>query len=256
MTDTPYPDSSPHHDTFHRARNYPYDRAAHSFVFDRGEILPLPTETEELIAGCHPVLAFGSNAAPEQLRRKYADHDEVRFVVTRATLKDYDVVYSAHLTSYGAVPATLAPSVGTVLETWITWLDDDQLSHMHQTEMGAGGGADVNYAYGHLQGLSLDTEGVENPLTSVGVYLSNFGALALADAPLAFTRIAAANRQFEECEKTVVLEAVRQQLAPDHSADEFILAITTDPARRAAWGDELKALAHTFEFPDFVHLVP
>ena len=253
MTDKP--DTDPHLDTFHRARNYPYDRAAHSFVFDRGEIQPLPTDVEDLLAGRHPVLAFGSNAAPEQLRRKYADHDEVLFVVTRATLKDYDVVYSAHLTSYGAVPATLAPSVGTVLETWITWLDDDQLSHMHQTEMGAGGGADVNYAYGHLQDVALETEGVEDPLASVGVYLSNFGALALADAPLAFARIDAANRQFEEREKTVVLEAVRERLAPDHSPDEFILAITSDPARRSVWGNELKALAHGLEFPDFVRLV-
>jgi hypothetical protein len=240
----------------HRARNYPYDRAAHSFVFDSGEILPLPENVEQSLTGKHPVLAFGSNAAPEQLQRKYLDWPEVRFVVSKATLRNYDVVYSAHLTSYGAVPATLAPSPGTMLQTWITWLDDEQLAHMHTTEMGAGGGADVNYAYGHLQNVALSIEDIEQPVTAVGVYLSNYGAIALADGPLAFTRIKAIDRTFEARDKISVLEEVRARLAPDLNLEEFIVAIVEEPARRSKWGTELKATAHALEFLDFVRLVP
>ena len=240
----------------HRARNYPYDRAAHSFVFDGGNILPLPESVDELLVGKHPVLAFGSNAAPEQLQRKYRDRPDVCFAVTKAVLQDYDVVYSAHLTSYGAVPATLAPSPGTVLQTWITWLDDEQLAHMHTTEMGAAGGADVNYAYGHLRDVNLSVEDIEQPITAVGVYLSNYGALALADSPLAFTRIQATDRIFEARDKISVLEEVRGRLAPDLNLSDFIVAIVEEPARRTIWGAELKAAAHALDFPDFVQLVP
>jgi hypothetical protein len=239
----------------HRARNYPYDRAGYSFVFANGDIQPLPADVDQLIAEHHPVLAFGSNAAPEQLRRKYRDWPDVRFVVTQASLQDYDVVYSAHLTSYGAVPATLAPSPGTHLETWITWLDDEQLAHMHTTEMGAGGGADVNYAYGHLQDVAVTIEEVDCDVTAVGVYLSNYGALALAEAPLAFTRIKASDRTFEARDKISVLEDVRDRLAPDLDLDKFVHAVVGDPARRKAWGEDLKANAHALDFPDFERLV-
>jgi hypothetical protein len=245
----------------HRARNYPYDRAAHSFVFDGGEVLPLGDGVDDFLVGKHPVLAFGSNAAPEQLQRKYRDWPDVRFVVTRATLQDYDVVYSAHLTSYGAVPATLASSPGTELQTWVTWLDDEQLAHMHTTEMGPGkiemgGGADVNYAYGHLRDVTLNIEDIEQQVTAVGVYLSNYGALALADGPLAFSRIKATDRTFEARDKISVLEEVRDRLAPDLNLEDFIVAIVAEPASRSRWGTELKATAHALEFPDFVRLVP
>jgi hypothetical protein len=240
----------------HRARNYPYERATHSFVYDCGDITHLPEDLDALIEGRHPVLAFGSNAAPEQLRRKYRDQTNARFAVTRATLQGYDVVYSAHLTSYGAVPATLAPSPGAVLETWTTWLDEDQLAHMHTTEMGAGGGADVNYAYGHLQELNLGVADVGMELASVGVYLSNYGALALTDAPLAFSRITTSNRKFEERDKVSVLEGVRDRLAPELDLDKFVHVVVGDKSQRACWGDALKAAAHPLDFPDFLSLVP
>ena len=238
----------------HRARNYPYERADHSFVFADGDIREFGSADNALLQGRHPVLAFGSNAAPEQLQRKYTEHDAVCFAVTRATLRGYDVVYSAHLTSYGAVPATLAPSPGTVLETWITWLDDDQLAHMHTTEMGRGG-ADVNYSYGHLEDVEITVEEIDG-IDRVGVYLSNFGALALADAPLAFSRIIAANRQYNAVEKIRVLEQVRDLLSPGQSLEDFIHQIVHEPASRKAWGDALKEKAHALEFPDFVALIP
>jgi hypothetical protein len=230
-------------------------------LFDGGQIQPLPNGVDNMLDGKHPVLAFGSNAAPEQLQRKYRDWPDVSFVVTKATLQDYDVVYSAHLTSYGAVPATLAPSPDTVLQTWITWLDDEQLAHMHTTEMGPGevdkgGGADVNYAYGYLQDVVLTIEDVVEPVASVGVYLSNYGALALTENPLAFSRIEAANRVFDARDKLDVLQAVRDRLAPDLDLEEFIVAIVEEPASRSSWGAELKATAHALEFPDFVRLVP
>jgi hypothetical protein len=241
----------------HRARNYPYDRPEYSFFFDKGEITELREGGDECFRDRHPVLAFGSNAAPEQLQRKYSEAQAVdaSFAVTRATLQDFDVVYSAHLTSYGAVPATLAPSPGTSLETWVTWLDDDQLVHMHSTEMGAGGGADVNYAYGHLQDVVIEID-FFGDCSSVGVYLSNYGALALSEAPLAFERIAAANRVFEARDKLSVLENVRQLLAPDHSLDGFIHEVVHNPESRSRWGGVLKPMAHTLDFPGFVQLLP
>ena len=58
-----------------------------------------------------PVLAYGSNAAPEVLSRKLALSDQPVLVVP-ARLREFDVVYSAHISPYGAVPATLQRSPG------------------------------------------------------------------------------------------------------------------------------------------------
>jgi len=115
-------------DRFHRAAAYPYARPDHSYVYDDGATVALDEFPGEVTAGRTPVLAFGSNAAPEQLRRKFGATPDTVIPVIRADLADFDVVYSAHLTAYGAVPATLAPSPGARLQTWVTWLDDAQLA--------------------------------------------------------------------------------------------------------------------------------
>src|SRR5437588_11460445 len=68
----------------------------------------------------HPVLFYGSNAAPAQLARKYAT-SSAGFVVPAvlAVAQGLDVVYSSHVSPYGAVPATLIASPGPLsASTW------------------------------------------------------------------------------------------------------------------------------------------
>ncbi len=234
-----------------RATNYPYDRPDQSYVYDDGEITAFEAWSGEITAGRTPVLAFGSNAAPEQLRRKFGDLAGTVIPIIQADLADFDVVYSAHLTAYGAVPATLAPSLGTTLHTWISWLDERQLERMHRSEMGTSWGAQVNYAYGALSSIHLRQSHDLGVLEQVGVYLSNHGALRLADGPLAFEKIPTTARKFVTKSMDEVLDQVRQKLGPNLSIEQFIDRAINDTEARAAWTEKLRSTAHPLDIPGF-----
>ena len=148
--------------TVETAKRYPFPRPGYSFLYMDGEALPLLSLGESLEeAGVEvdgrcvpagtllrqrgidraaplghrtPVLAYGANAAPERLRRKFAPIGKVVFPVVQARLHDFDVVHAAHISSYGAVPATIEHSPGTVCDIAITCLDDRELARMHETE--------------------------------------------------------------------------------------------------------------------------
>ena len=113
-----------------RALNYPYSYPAYDFVLDKGSVAPLPDRNS--LEGRVPVLAIGSNRSPEQLLRKFGDQDFLP--VTCVKLCDYDVVYAAHIASYGSIPAVLARSPGTIVDIAITWFTKSQLQRMHETE--------------------------------------------------------------------------------------------------------------------------
>ena len=54
-----------------------------------------------------PVIGYGSNASPIQLTRKFVveDFQGIAVIPTmKGTIKDYDVVFSPHFVSYGAMP--------------------------------------------------------------------------------------------------------------------------------------------------------
>jgi hypothetical protein len=235
----------------HRALAYPYDRPGFSYLYDDGEVRRLESPEADFSAGRTAVLAFGSNAAPEQLKRKFGEIPGSVIPVVQAELADFDVVYSAHLTSYGTIPATLAPSPGVRLQTWVTWLDDAQLTRMHESETGTSWGAAVNYAYGYLQDIDLRFDGAPGVLQSVGAYLSNHGALALASEPLAFDVIPATARNYESRSMSDILAAVYKSLAPSDSFDDFITRAVEDPDSRARWTDALRRTAFPLNISNF-----
>jgi len=95
------------------------------------------------------VLGIGSNASPQQLRRKYPPRSEggwgdakahdikpTIIPVLEASLEGWDSVFSPLLAGYGSLTATLAPSPGARLRCAVTLLDEVQLNHMHSTEGG------------------------------------------------------------------------------------------------------------------------
>jgi hypothetical protein len=85
-----------------------------------------------------PVLAYGSNVCLAQLIYKSSINSTVSdvFLCFRAMIKDTDVVYGALLAPYGALPAIIAPVPEALTEVWVTFLDREQLEHMHKTEKG------------------------------------------------------------------------------------------------------------------------
>ncbi len=150
-----------------RALDYPYTIATRSFVLAGGQEQPFSAAAT---AGRVPVLAYGSNQSPEQLRRKFAAAD-APVAVQRAVLGDHDVVYSAHLASYGAVPAALRHVPGTRVGIAVTWLARDQVAHMHATELPHG-----NYAFARLDGIDV-TLAEGGRLTTAYAYVNTRGHL-------------------------------------------------------------------------------
>jgi len=96
-----------------RALDYPYATPEGSYLYRDGAALEVPPAGPDL-AGRSPLLAYGANAAPEALARKLEPLGAVELPVLQFELAGFDVVYSAHVSPYGAVPATLVESPGTV----------------------------------------------------------------------------------------------------------------------------------------------
>jgi hypothetical protein len=80
------------------------------------------------------VLAYGSNACPSQLARKYAGASSFAIPMTRALVHDLAIVFSDHETRYGSMPATTMPSAGASTEVFVAWLDDAQLEALDRSE--------------------------------------------------------------------------------------------------------------------------
>ncbi len=250
------------------AKTYPYARPAHAYLYVDGQALELvrigpdpvrdgevrmdgrtmpvadalaglgvaaPTPHAERVA----MLAYGSNAAPAQLARKFADLPGTVIPVLRAELADHDVVYSAHFSRYGAIPATLAVSPGTMLATAVAYLTVAQLARLHETELGPAATQSGDYVQGTLR-AAVKVEGGA-ALDAVGAYASRYGALGLTGAPLALAQVAARGRCFAARDKLAVLELARAALAPGQGLDDFLERLIADAGLRQAHSERMRA---------------
>lgn len=229
-----------------RALAYPYARPAGSFVFVGGEARPLPSRAASLaeeerdrvgppvelaLDGRTPLLAYGSNAAPAALARKLAALPDLPLPLLRAELDGFDAVYSAHVSPYGAVPATLRPSPGTSVAVHVAYPDAEQLPLLAASE--------PNYELTRLReivcrvGNEADTPDDDEPapaapppvatLTSIDAFLSRHGCLEIDSAPVALAAIGSRGRHLREKSEPEVLEFVRSRLSPDLTCEQFIL---------------------------------
>jgi hypothetical protein len=102
--------------------------------------------------------------------------------VLTAVIDGVDVVYGAHLSWYGSVPATLLETTGARAQVFITWLTDLQMERMSETE-----------GLGHAYQLR-PTTGVRchgRSLGSVPAYVTVGGACLLGGAPLGLAAVSA-----------------------------------------------------------------
>jgi hypothetical protein len=175
------------------------------------------------LTGRIPVIACGSNRAPEQLARKFRDWPlPLRIPVLCAKLTGFDVVYSAHFTRYGAVPATLHPCPSATVDVAVQWLTLAELERMDATE-----GIGINYDRHHLTGIELEIEG-SSKVHAAETYLSHRGPLIDQDTPVALEAIPCTGRAWPALNQHGVLDLARRRLAPDVMLDSFIHAIVTD----------------------------
>ena len=100
----------------------------------------------------------------------------------RATLPGFDVVYSAHVSPYGAVPATLFPSPGTAVGAFVLYLTVEQRRAIATTE--------PNYELARAPDLDcrFDDGGA---LRDPPLYLSRHGCLQLDGSAVALAAVPA-----------------------------------------------------------------
>lgn len=212
------------------ALDYPYDRHAHAFWFEdgaAGEALSV----DEARRGRLPVLAFGSNAAPVQLSRKFADRPCTdRLYVEPAELEGWDVIYAARITSYGAIPARMAEAEGCVAQAHVTWLAPDQLAWMDETEGSL-------YRRARLPvGRVLDATGAR--LDATEAYLGGGDDLLVGGERAALADVTAAGRLWRSHRTADLHGRLAAVAAFDGPVEAFALRLVRDPGFAA----EMKTL--------------
>ncbi|MEQ9347569.1 MAG: hypothetical protein RIG26_14105 [Thalassospira sp.] len=212
-----------------RAFLYPYAAPDHDFLFKAGACEPVGQgDIARLAHGRMPVLAVGSNRAPVQLSRKFSHQnlsDEI--LVTHGWMDHHDIVYSAHMTGYGAIPATLAPSPGTKVRVAVTWLTANQLSHMHVTES-----VPSHYSYQQLHGRDIGLDCGLIP-DHVGVYQSVAGHVFDQSDIFAVSAIQAQGRRYKSFNQWDMIDHLARR-AGYVMQSEFVLRMIDDQAFRTA----------------------
>jgi hypothetical protein len=206
-----------------RAAAYPYEAPLRSFVQRDGEAHP-PLPGPPDLSGRRALLCYGANAAPAVLARKLASLPHEPLPLLRAELVGFDVVYSAHVSPYGAVPGTLQRSPGTRVPVFVAYATTVQEELLSATE--------PNYELRRLHDPELVVDGV-GALDGVDAYLSRHGCLALDGGEVALAAVEAEGRQLRALQEGEVLERVRQILAPDLALADFV-ASGLDPGLAAA----------------------
>lgn len=183
-----------------RALDYPYATPDRSYLYRDGTAAELPPEGPDL-AGRSPLLAYGANAAPEALGRKLTQLPGLEMPVIQCELEGFDVVYSAHISPYGAVPATLVESPGTLAPVFLLHPTADQLALLTATE--------PNYDLVEIDGAAA--------------YRSKHGSLSLDGTAVALAAVRSAGRTFPELDQPGMIERVRSHLCPELSLRDFVL---------------------------------
>jgi hypothetical protein len=171
-----------------RALTYPYATPDRSYLYREGRAEELPEDFD--FGGRCPLLSYGANAAPAALVLKLAALPGEPLPVMRSELHGFDVVYSAHVSPYGAVPATLVESPGTVAPVFVLHPTAEQRALLTATEL--------NYDLVEVSGLAA--------------YRSKHGCLELDGSPVALAAVRSRGRTLPELDEPAVLERIRSHL--------------------------------------------
>jgi hypothetical protein len=207
-------------DELAHALGYPWARPPGSYrLAADGTVAPLADPAPEELAGRLPLLAIGSNAAPEVLERKFAhfeDPADREVFALAGHLHGFDVGASAQPTLYGSMPATIFPSPGTRVATTLLWVTPTQFVQLTWSE--------VSYFLGRLR-TRFEVAGSEAHFDEVLVFVSRFGAFTVDGEPVALAAVPAEGRTAPALTQRQVLDAAAA-LALGEGADAADLVRT------------------------------
>lgn len=216
---------------FERALCYPWARPTGSYRLAGGEVELLREmtagEREHVLGvflsdgdGRVSVLAFGSNAAPDTLRRKFAHLPEQRdrgVLALAGRLRDFDVGASPHPAFYGSMPATLFPSPGTAVSATVLRVTPTQFTQLAWSEL--------NYRLGRLRTrFECDEDGTG--FDEIFAFVSRFGCFCVDERPIALAAIPADGRTAEALTQEALLDATAAlALGPGAGAETLVRAV-------------------------------
>ncbi len=217
-----------------RALAYPWRRPGRSYVLRDGAVgLLAELDAEErrvtvteFARRRHPLVAFGSNGAPETLAAKFAHFPapaDRAVLVLAGDLHGFDVGASASPAVYGAMPAALFASPGTAVRAAVLWLTPNQVTQLTWSE--------VSYRLGRLVGGRFTVDEADAEIDGLFAYVSRFGALAVDDAPVALAAIPATRRTATAMTQAEVLDvAAGLVFGPGARAEHLVRAVFEDLA--------------------------
>jgi hypothetical protein len=222
-------------DAFAWACAYPWERPAGSYLLADARVELLADrdarERERIIerfsapdAGRLPLLAIGSNAAPETLQRKFAHFAAVAdrtVLAVHGRLHEFDVGFSAHPALYGALPATIFPSPGTEVAALLLWVTPAQFTQLTWSEL--------SYRLGRLRTRFSVDDAEGERFEEVLVFVSRWGAFCLDGAPVALAAVPAVRRTADALSQRQALDAAaRLALGPEADAETLVRAVFED----------------------------
>lgn len=217
-----------------RALGYPWERPAGSYEWRDGTIRPFAeldeAEREELIVRYAsggrprlPLLAIGSNAAPEVLERKFGHFpagEERAVLALSGHLHEFDIGAAAQPTIYGSMPATPFESLGTAVAATILWVTPDQFTQLTWSE--------VTYRLGRLH-TRFEIADAEIGFDDVLVFASRFGTLQVDGEPAALAAVSARDRRARAYTQRQLLDhAAALALGPGADAETLLRALCAD----------------------------
>jgi hypothetical protein len=176
-----------------------------------------PADVDAAIAaGAVGVVAYGSNASPGVLARKLGERAAAAVLATHVVLADTDVVFSAHVSRHGAIPATIVRWPGAEVDAWLLAVPAGAIDALDATE--------PNYV----------REDLDPAHPARSAYVSRHGPLRIGGQPVALADVPARGRTLAALTEEEMLEEVRERLASNITPDLFVLAQIADASIRAA----------------------
>ena len=207
------------------ALDYPFGIPSGSYVLTEGRAVSLDG-LDPGAGGRVPVLAFGANASPAGLTRKLGPRArDARVPVVAGELHDFDVVHSAHVSSYGSIPGALQHSPGAVASVHLVHLLPEELAAVHRSE--------PNYVFARLSSVDLRLEGGAR-VGEVHAYVTRHGCLRHEGAPVGVAAVPVTGRAWPVLDQPAMLAAARDRLAPGEELEAFVLTQATNPNVAAA----------------------
>jgi hypothetical protein len=188
---------------YERAISYPWERPRDSFWMEDGavEILGAADHPAAGREQRYPLITFGSNGAPGVLAAKLSvlAEDERDVLVLAGELNGFDVVHSAHVALYGALPATIVRSPGTSVRAGLIMATAAQFEALTMTEF--------NYRLARVDGAAFAADLDVPAPADVFIYVSRAGSFSIGGESVGLEAVPSRGRSIATLSQPAVLDA-------------------------------------------------